>query len=162
MIDAVTTSITSRTALPKRASTSRRLAVREAKRLNYPGECDILQTMAVWRESMELTDSLKSVLMDTIVNGEKQTLSDEMASEAASPLSHCLWQTYKCGDTGPFLHYLLEKPVEMSVSEPLFLAISSRCLLSVCFSPFTMVTPSCGLCSDVSTHGQTGLVSPLS
>lgn len=39
--------------------------LREAKRLKYPGECDILQTMTVWRESMELTDSLKSVLMDT-------------------------------------------------------------------------------------------------
>src|SRR5439155_17209757 len=32
--------------------------LREAKRLNYPGACDILQTTTVWRKSMELTDSL--------------------------------------------------------------------------------------------------------
>ena len=40
-------------------------AFREAKRLKYPGECDILQTTTVWRESMELTDALKSLLIDT-------------------------------------------------------------------------------------------------
>src|SRR5437867_2918403 len=39
--------------------------LREAKRLNYPGACDILQTTTVWRKSMELTDSLKSIFIDT-------------------------------------------------------------------------------------------------
>src|SRR2546427_2000178 len=39
--------------------------IREAKRLNYPGACDILQTTTVWRKSMELTDSLKSIFIDT-------------------------------------------------------------------------------------------------
>jgi hypothetical protein len=39
--------------------------LRDAKRLKYPGKCDILQTSTVWRESMELTDELKSLLIDT-------------------------------------------------------------------------------------------------
>src|SRR5512135_3622477 len=39
--------------------------VREAKRLNYPTDCAIRSRRTVWRESMELTDSLKSVLPDT-------------------------------------------------------------------------------------------------
>src|SRR5438876_7403484 len=39
--------------------------LREAKRLKYPGVCDILQTTTVWRERMELTDELKSLLIDT-------------------------------------------------------------------------------------------------
>src|SRR5438128_7769396 len=38
---------------------------REAKRLNYPVECGILQTTTVWRESMDLTDELKSLLIET-------------------------------------------------------------------------------------------------
>src|SRR6266568_3865249 len=39
--------------------------VREVKRLNSPPDCAILSTRTSWRESMELTDSLKSILRDT-------------------------------------------------------------------------------------------------
>ena len=39
--------------------------LREAKRLNYPGKCGILQTLTVWRKKMELTEELKDLLIKT-------------------------------------------------------------------------------------------------
>jgi len=45
----------------------------------------------------------------TILNGEKHTLSNEVAYEATSLLRHHSWETYKNADKVPFLHHLLEK-----------------------------------------------------
>ena len=39
--------------------------LREAKILNYPGKCDILQTVVIWRKSMELTEELKGLFRET-------------------------------------------------------------------------------------------------
>ena len=76
----------------------------------------------------------------TILNGEKHTLSNEVAYEATSLLRHHSWETYKNADKAPFLYHLLEKQAEMRALEPLFPSISSRYLLSVCFSPFNDTT----------------------
>src|SRR5436305_1043992 len=56
-------------------------------------------------------------------------------------LRHCSWETYKYADKAPSLHHLPEKSAEMRTPEQLFPSNSSRCLLSVCFSPDNMVSP---------------------
>src|SRR5947207_5173358 len=49
----------------QRTLSPRFILLRETKRLNYPGACGILQTTTVWRKSMDLTDDLKSLLIET-------------------------------------------------------------------------------------------------
>ena len=56
-----------------------------------------------------------------------------MASEGTLLPGHCSQKTHKGADKAPFLHHLLEKPVEMSVAGPLFPQISLAAFLADVF-----------------------------